>query len=581
MTYVALYRKYRPAGFDELVGQEHVARTLANAVIKGNVVHAYLFCGPRGTGKTSVAKILAAAVNCAQPQQGSPCGECASCRRFMNGESMDVMEIDAASNRGIDEIRDLRERVKYAPAQEKHKVYIIDEVHMMTGEAFNALLKTLEEPPEAVIFILATTEPHKIPLTVLSRCQRFDFQRISEDGLKRRLFEIATAEGIAVDEDAVAMIARKAQGGMRDAVGLLDQCAGFSDVGVSVQTVCAVLGTVDGQFISKLADDIMAAALPEVLAAVGELVRSGKDLRQFTYDLIEHLREMLLREISGKKEDKSSRILSVIKLLTESDSRLRYSLDPGLTLELAMIEACGWQPESASFPAVADAAPANRAGGGSVKNVETAKRIEEVKEVVQGQPSSVVNNAEGARDSAASTEGVGTLKNTKEEKTEKIKKPVPEREVAGVKNANETKETEMIAPIASAEKFIIDKNVSEKKPEAKETAPVGIERVCQSWDKIREIIGKESVALRAFLEHARPVSIEGRGGRSLLVLGFAEDYAVHMNNVIERRKNKELLEKIAGEVLNTDILINGILTAMEDVPPEPPPDDGMQGYLFG
>ncbi|MEG2213681.1 MAG: DNA polymerase III subunit gamma/tau, partial [Clostridiales bacterium] len=218
----ALYRRYRPNCFQQLVGQEHIGKILRNAVAQDSFVHAYLFAGPRGTGKTSAAKIMSRAVNCLAATAGEPCGQCAACRRALNGESMDILEIDAASNRGIDEIRDLRERVKYLPVQEKYKVYIIDEVHMLTPEAFNALLKTLEEPPAHILFILATTEPHKIPLTVLSRCQRFDFRPISEEAITNHLLHIADQEKIPLDPTAAALIARKANGGMRDAIGLLD-----------------------------------------------------------------------------------------------------------------------------------------------------------------------------------------------------------------------------------------------------------------------------------------------------------------------------------------------------------------------
>ncbi|MDR2712367.1 MAG: DNA polymerase III subunit gamma/tau, partial [Clostridiales bacterium] len=293
MTYTALYRKFRPQSFGELVGQEHIGRTLRNALLRGSLVHAYLFSGPRGTGKTSAAKILARAVNCLAPKDGEACLTCPACLRIMAGQSLDIVEIDAASNRGIDEIRDLRERVKYAPVQERYKVYIIDEVHMMTGEAFNALLKTLEEPPEPVIFILATTEPHKIPLTVLSRCQRFDFHRIGEIEIAGRLTYICREEGIAAEESALELIARKAEGGMRDAVGLLDQCAGFAEGTVSCATVGAVLGLVDGDFLRNLAASLCRGELAAVLEAAGQLLDSGHDLRHFSYDLQDHLRHLL------------------------------------------------------------------------------------------------------------------------------------------------------------------------------------------------------------------------------------------------------------------------------------------------
>ena len=229
MAYVALYRKWRPKTFSDLVGQEHVSRTLSQAIETGRVGHAYLFSGPRGTGKTSTAKILAKALNCEQGPTTEPCNECESCRRVNDGTSMDVFEIDAASNRGIDEIRDLRETVKFAPANGKYKVYIIDEVHMLTSEAFNALLKTLEEPPERVVFILATTEVHKVPATIQSRCQRYDFKRIAVREIAERLRYVAENSEIKAEDAALALIARESAGGMRDALSTLDQCASLAE----------------------------------------------------------------------------------------------------------------------------------------------------------------------------------------------------------------------------------------------------------------------------------------------------------------------------------------------------------------
>ncbi|NLK51426.1 MAG: DNA polymerase III subunit gamma/tau [Syntrophomonadaceae bacterium] len=256
MSYVALYREWRPQNFQNVVGQTHVTRTLLNALQQGRISHAYLFCGPRGTGKTSVAKILAKAVNCSEAQEGEPCNQCVSCRAIVEGSSLDVLEIDAASNRGIDEIRELRERVQYAPSGGRFRVYIIDEVHMLTTEAFNALLKTLEEPPSHVIFVLATTEAHKVPATILSRCQRFDFRRITPAELIERLKLVAEHQQIEISEEAIMAIVRAAEGGLRDALSLLDQCIGFATNAITLEEVNQVLGTVSEEFLRQAIDGL-------------------------------------------------------------------------------------------------------------------------------------------------------------------------------------------------------------------------------------------------------------------------------------------------------------------------------------
>lgn len=297
MAYVALYRKWRPQGFDSLVGQEAVRTALTNALETGRIAHAYLFAGPRGTGKTSTAKILAKAVNCEHGPTPNPCNKCQNCVRINDGTSMDVFEIDAASNRGIDEIRDLREKVAFAPVNGRYKVYIIDEVHMLTTEAFNALLKTLEEPPPHVIFILATTEPHKIPATIHSRCQRFDFKRVTDSDIVKRLREVADGSGIAADEDALQLIAVQADGGMRDALSLLDQCGVMAER-VSAETVRSVLGIVGREALRELVKAVGEGNVPKALELLEALLAGGKDVKQIITELAEYLRAVLLYKAS-------------------------------------------------------------------------------------------------------------------------------------------------------------------------------------------------------------------------------------------------------------------------------------------
>lgn len=297
MAYVALYRKWRPQGFDSLVGQEAVRTALTNALETGRIAHAYLFAGPRGTGKTSTAKILAKAVNCEHGPTPNPCNKCQNCVRINDGTSMDVFEIDAASNRGIDEIRDLREKVAFAPVNGRYKVYIIDEVHMLTTEAFNALLKTLEEPPTHVIFILATTEPHKIPATIHSRCQRFDFKRVTDSDIVKRLREVADGSSIAADDDALQLIAVQADGGMRDALSLLDQCGVMAER-VSAETVRSVLGIVGREALRELVKAVGEGNVPKALELLEALLAGGKDVKQIITELAEYLRAVLLYKAS-------------------------------------------------------------------------------------------------------------------------------------------------------------------------------------------------------------------------------------------------------------------------------------------
>ena len=328
MSYTALYRKFRPAEFEDVKGQEHIVTTLQNQIKANRIGHAYLFCGTRGTGKTTVAKIFAKAVNCEHPVNGSPCGKCAMCKSIAAGTSMNVIEIDAASNNGVDNIREIREEVTYRPTEGKYKVYIIDEVHMLSIGAFNALLKTLEEPPEYVIFILATTEVHKIPITILSRCQHYDFKRISIETITARMQELMDTEQIEVEDKALRYIAKAADGSMRDALSLLDQCIAFYlGQKLTYDHVLEVLGAVDTDVFSKLLRNVIGRNVAAVLDIVEELVMQGRELTQLVGDFTWYLRNLLLVKTSDNIED-------VLDVSTENMMQLKEESD---MIELDML----------------------------------------------------------------------------------------------------------------------------------------------------------------------------------------------------------------------------------------------------
>lgn len=360
MAYTALYRKFRPNEFEDVKGQEHIVTTLKNQIKADRIGHAYLFCGTRGTGKTTVAKIFAKAVNCEHPVDGSPCGECASCRRIADGSSMNVIEIDAASNNGVDNIREIREEVNYSPAQGRFKVYIIDEVHMLSVGAFNALLKTLEEPPSYVIFILATTEPHKIPITILSRCQRYDFKRITIDTIADRLQELIRKEGVEAEDRAIRYIAKAADGSMRDALSLLDQCIAFYlGQRLTYEHALEVLGAVDTEIFSALLRNLLKKDVTACIRTLEELVIAGRELGQFVMDFTWYLRNLLLvqsaedceelidtsaESLARLKEEAQmvapevlTRYIQVCSALT---GQLRYSTQKRILIEIAIIKLC-------------------------------------------------------------------------------------------------------------------------------------------------------------------------------------------------------------------------------------------------
>ena len=359
MGYTALYREWRPQTFDEVVGQEHITLTLKNQMKNNRIAHAYLFCGTRGTGKTSTAKIFSKAVNCLNPQDGEPCNECEMCKKISAGLSIDVSEMDAASHNKVDDIRDLIEEVKYPPQEGRYKVYIMDEAHMLTQGAVNAFLKTLEEPPENVIFILATTDPQKLPITILSRCQRFDFKRIKSDDILGRLIKITKEQGIFGDNKSLKLIARMSDGAMRDALSILDQAISMGNGKVDYEQVINMLGLVTNENLIKLTNTIIDKDVENSIRIIDDVVYAGKDINLFIKDMIHHMRNLMMAKVTQKPEDvldmseeninflkeqankiRIEEIMRCIRILQECEEQSKWSKQGRVYLELAVIKMC-------------------------------------------------------------------------------------------------------------------------------------------------------------------------------------------------------------------------------------------------
>ena len=429
MAYVALYRRWRPESFADLVGQEHISRTLSRAVTSGQISHAYLFTGPRGTGKTSTAKILARALNCAEGPTLTPCGVCDSCRSISDGSSMDVFEIDAASNRGIDEIRDLRESVKFAPTEGHYKIYIIDEVHMLTTEAFNALLKTLEEPPERVIFILATTEPHKVPATIQSRCQRYDFHRITVTEIRDRLLYVCKESDIAAEEDALDIIAVQADGGMRDALSILDQCMALAEGTLTAERVQEALGLVGRAWIRRMAGEIAARDAAALIAQLSELLQSGRELKQVLAELAQYFRRLMIAGVGGAvsaaelcagdaeelrmdaAQFTQEEIMTILRRLNETMQELRTSPQPRIAVETLLIGLChteGTAPSGESTAPPTGGADAARIARLEAQVEELAARLAAGGTPVSASASATASAAPSSRLHAAKADGAAS-----------------------------------------------------------------------------------------------------------------------------------------------------------------------------
>ncbi len=509
VSYQALYRVWRPQQLKDVVGQDHVTKTLQNALLQEKLSHAYLFSGPRGTGKTSAAKIIAKAINCEKAPVAEPCNECPTCIGITSGAIVDVFEIDAASNNGVDEIRDIREQVKFAPNEVRYKVYIIDEVHMLSTGAFNALLKTLEEPPNHVLFILATTEPHKIPLTIISRCQRFDFKRIPNQVIAARLAYILEQNGMKAEEEALLMIARTAEGGMRDALSLLDQAISFAEDELRLEDVLVITGAVSQQTLTEMVTFILEKETLNVLQALDNLIQGGKDPLRLIEDLIYYFRDILLYKTAPNAEGLLERakvdepfkelvtkigvqwLYAAIESLNSSLQEMKWSSHPKMLLELAVIQLINGQD-----------------GNGRAESGEVASSAE-FKQLLQK-----VSMLEQALEKMKES-GTGSIEpNERIQAPQRVMKKPPAQARASI--------TKVTAILQEAnKKFLYD--------------------VTTKWGEVMERIKTQSVPAHAWLSDGKPVA----SSTSTIVLAFKNE----MHRDMMDTKFRAILEQIFQELL--------------------------------
>ncbi len=511
--YQALYRLYRPKTFDEVLGQQHITTTLKNQILNGNIGHAYLFSGTRGTGKTSTAKIFSRAVSCLNPKDGNPCNECEICKGILDESIMDVIEMDAASNNGVDDIRELRDKVIYPPARAKYKVYIVDEVHMLSKQAFNALLKTLEEPPKHLIFILATTEPEKLPQTIISRCQRFDFKRVTTKDIIENMKNICSQLDIDADDKALHLIARNADGAMRDALSLLDQCVSFSNARIGYEDAINVLGIVNFDLIFNIVDNIINKNTEDVLRLIDEVIQNGKDISQFIKDLIHHFRNLMivktskdpieLMEIDEESLEKCLNqskditlefILRSLDILTSADEKSKWSTQSRIILEVAVMQLIKLE-----------------------EKLTLEERIKILEENIRFAPREK------------------TQQITKEQPKKQPKKDVEPEVRTGSKDKPED--------ISSKEEVFED-----------DGSELELDIIIAKWEEILQTIKSKKINVYALLMEGEPISYSN----NLLTIGYRDDYGIH-REAISTPNNAEIVKKGFSSFFKKNIDIKFIM----------------------
>lgn len=554
MSYLALYREWRPQTFSDVVGQQHVVTTLCNALRLGRVAHAYLFSGPRGTGKTSLAKILAKAVNCEAPVNGvEPCNECPACTGILAGRVVDVTEMDAASNRGVDEIRSLLDQVRYAPTEVRMKVYIIDEVHMLTQEAFNALLKTLEEPPDYCLFILATTEAHKVPATIVSRCQRFDFGRVRSELVVERLRKIATASAMDVEDAALWYIARATEGGLRDALSLLDQVVSFAQGRIGVEQVATVLGGLSSEQIGVLFGCVWRQEQAALLTQLGEIWERGYDPGQLVADCIEYGRDAILRKSgvhgAGAEERshydptfalvvdqaEASTVFVIVDRLAQLQSELRYQAQARLFVEVGLLALSGAASASAQVPA-------NAAAGSDVAGLrrEIGALTERIAQLEQrlSAPSTSVPQASTAKRTRNVPESPGDAP------------AVPRQEDPAPAVVTAPKGTKTESKRSSDAISVRPGALTPQTMGADEQA--GLAALQSQWNALLDELKQRSVQTRAWLHAGRPVAWQ----QGTLVVAFKS--ALHAETVM-KSPHKELIEEATSARLRAEVKLRAVM----------------------